>query len=69
MNVVVLSSMLRFKLLVSCRDVGSISNLGGAPHFKGTSYLKKKGAFPKNKRAPLCLLQNLGGMCPQYPLS
>ena len=42
------------------RDVGSISNLEG----HGTSralFLKKKGAISKDKRALLCLLQNLGG--------
>ena len=31
------------------RDVGSISNLG-ARHFEGTSFLKKKEAFSKNKK-------------------
>ena len=48
------------------RDVGSISNLG-ARHFEGTSFLKKKGAFLKIKRALLCLLQNLGGHVPPVP--
>ena len=28
----------------------------------------RKGAFSKIKRALLCLLQNLGGTCPQCPL-
>ena len=34
---------------------------GGAQHFEGAVFLKKKGAFSENKRALLCLLQNLGG--------
>ena len=48
------------------RDVGSVSNLGGhdtSRHF----FLKKKGAFSKIRRAPLCLLQNLGGHVPPVP--
>ena len=34
------------------RDVGSISNLGGggARHFEGTFFLKKKGPFSRNKK-------------------
>ena len=47
------------------RDVGSISNLG-ARQFEGNFYLKKKGAFSTNEGALLCLLQNLGGTCPQF---
>ena len=45
------------------RDVGSISNLGGARRFEGTFSFRKR-AFFKNRIALLCLLQNLGGTCP-----
>ena len=48
------------------RDVGSISNLG-AGYFEGTCFLKKNGAFSKNERALLCLLQNLWGHVPLVP--
>ena len=41
------------------RDVGSISNLGGARRLEGTFSLKK-GTFSEIKRALLCLLQSLG---------
>ena len=49
---------------VNNRDVGSISNVGGARRFKG---LKKYGAFSKTERALPCLLQNLGGHVPPVP--
>ena len=42
--------------------------LGGARHFEGTFFLRERGHFLEIKRALLCLLQNLGGMCPQCPL-
>ena len=42
------------------RDVRGISNLGGTT-LRGNFFLKKKGHFLKMKRAPFCLLQNLGG--------
>ena len=38
---------------------------GGARRFEGTFLLSKRGHFQKTRRAFLCLLQNLGGMCPQ----
>ena len=38
---------------------------GGARHFEGTFALRKKGNFLKRKRVLLCLLQNIGGTCPQ----
>ena len=41
--------------------------LGGAQHFEGTFFLKKRGHFLEIKRALHCLLQNLGGRCPQCP--
>ena len=41
--------------------------LGGARHFEDTFFLRKRGYFPKMKRALLCLLQSLGGTCPQCP--
>ena len=44
-------------MLVANKDVGSISNLGGARHFKGTFSIRKRGHFLKMKRAILCLLQ------------
>lgn len=46
------------------RALGSISSLG-TWQFQGTIFLKKKEHFIKIKRIFLCLLQNLGGMCPQ----
>ena len=59
-------------LLLSNRDVGSISSffklLQSETTLRGHFFPKKKGAFPKIKRALLCLLQNLaGGTCPQCP--
>ena len=41
--------------------------LGGARHFEGTFSIRKRGHFLGMKRALLCLLQNLGGKCPQCP--
>ena len=49
-----------------CRDVGSISNLGGR-HFEGTFSVRKMGHFLKIKRALLCLLQSLGEHVPPVP--
>ena len=45
--------------------IESTSNLG-VQHFEGTIFLKKKGAFSKNKKGTslLCLLQNLRGHVP-----
>ena len=41
--------------------------LGGAQHFKSTFSLRKRGHFLKIRRALLCLLQNLGGVCAPVP--
>ena len=41
--------------------------LGGARHFEGAFFLRKRGHFLKVKRALLCLLQNLGRHMPPVP--
>ena len=42
--------------------------LRGARHLECTFFLKKRGQFLKIQGALLCLLQNLGSTCPQWPL-
>ena len=41
--------------------------LGGAQHFEGTFFFRKRGHFLKIKWAFLCLLQNLGARAPSAP--
>ena len=55
-----------FYSTLMCRDVGSISNLGGHNTLRAL-FFKKKGAFLRIERTLLCLLQNLLGTCPQCP--
>ena len=55
-----------FPIKVRTRDVGSISNLV-AQQLKGTFFHTKKWVFSENKRALLCLLQNIGGHVPPVP--
>ena len=40
----------------------------GDTALRGHFFVEKKGAFSKIKRALVCLLQKLGGTCPQGPL-
>ena len=47
------------------RDVGSISNLGGAWHFEGSFLLKKNGSFSKNEKGiSLFIAKSLGDVLP-----
>ena len=42
--------------------------LGGAQHFEGTFFLKKKGACSKHEKGTsLFIEKSWGGMCPQCP--
>ena len=52
--------LLRFKLLVSCRDVGSISNAGGARLFNGTVW--ENGVFFKNKKGTSLFIAKSWGL-------
>ena len=50
------------------RDVGSISDLGGGTTLRDHFFLKKKGAFSRNKKGTsLSIAKSSGGTCPQCP--
>ena len=50
------------------RDVGSISNLGGARHFEGTFFLKNKGASSKHEKGTsLFIEKSWGARVPSAP--
>ena len=58
---------LKLHFLAPSRDEGSISNLEGARHFKGTFSLRKKGLSKNKKGTSLFIAKPWGTHAPSAP--